>query len=49
MPENGELLTIEQLMAIEAVSKAQGWDRKTTADIRLLLWCLFHYYVRRLR
>ena len=38
-----------QMKAVEAVAAAYGWDAEPTDRLRLLLWSLFHYYVRRLR
>jgi hypothetical protein len=45
----GERLSKAQVKAIGVLAEEEGWDRRSTEQIRLLLWCLFHYYVRRLR
>lgn len=42
-------MTPQQEYAVGKVAEAFGWDRMTTADIGLLLWSVFRYYVERLR
>jgi hypothetical protein len=42
------MITKDQQNALDVVVKAFGWDHMSTADIGLMLWSAFHYYVRRL-
>jgi len=43
------MLTKEQENALDVVAQSFGWHTMTTNEIRLMMWCAFHYYVRRLR
>lgn len=41
--------TPEQDYAIQKVAEAEGWDKRSTYEVGLLLWAIFRYYVWRLR
>ncbi len=41
------MLTDEQSTALEHVAKVFGWDKMPLDQVRLILWCAFHYYARR--
>jgi hypothetical protein len=43
------MLTKDQEKALSLVVEAFGWDKLPLRTIELTLWCLFHYYVRRLK
>lgn len=43
------MLTAEQEDALAKVARAFGWDKWSVNEVGLLLWCAFHYYVRRLK
>lgn len=42
------MLSKDHRDAIEKLAKAQHWDQYGIDDLGVLLWGLFHYYVRRL-
>ncbi len=35
--------------ALEKLAKREGWEDMSLDDLGVLLWCLFHYYVGRLK
>jgi hypothetical protein len=37
----------EEYRYSKIVAKACGWDKETTRDLGLMLWCLFRYYAQR--
>ena len=45
---NDPILTPNQIAAIESMANHEGWNGLTPDQLRLLLWCLFNYFVRRL-
>jgi hypothetical protein len=42
-------MTAKQRTAVQKVAIAYEWHEMSTNDLGLLLWCLFRYYVMRLR
>jgi hypothetical protein len=42
------MMTATQKSAVQKVAAAHGWHEMTASDLKLLLWCLFRYYVMRL-
>lgn len=41
------MLTNEQRAALEHVAQSFGWDRMPTEQVRVILWCAFHYFALR--
>ena len=43
------MLTNEQRAALEQVAKSFGWDGMPTEQVRVILWCAFHYFALRVK
>ena len=42
-------LTKEQQAAIDHCAREFKWDQEPVETLGMMLWALFHYYVKRLR
>ena len=42
-------LNKEQSAAIETMAQEYGWNEQPVETLGMILWALFHYYVKRLR